>query len=60
MYREEIERNIENINKDTDQNHWKSICDICINNSEKLKPPKIKPRIVHNEEINILSNHQKD
>ena len=60
MYREEIERNIESINKDTNQNHWNSICDICINRSEKLKPLRIKPGIVHNEEKNILSNHQKN
>ena len=54
------ERNIENINKETNQNHWKSICEICINSSEQYKPPRIKPGIVYNEEINILSNHQKN
>ena len=58
VYRAEIERNIENINEETNQNHWKSICDICINSSEKFKPPRIKPGIAYNEEINILSNHQ--
>ena len=59
VYRAEFERNMENINKDTNQFHWKSICDICIDSSEKFKPPRIKPGIAYNEKINVLSNHQK-
>ena len=56
-YRAKIERNIGNINKETNQDHWKSLC---INSSEQFKPPRIKPGLAYNEEINILSNHQKN
>ena len=57
-YRKGIQKDLQKIDRDTNQKHWTTITKICIDNSEKLKPKlhKNKPSDTIIEE---LSNQQK-
>ena len=42
------------------QLRWTNICETCINISESLKPKQHRPGLVHNSNIEILSQCQKN
>ena len=57
-YRKGIQKDLQKIDRDTNQKHWTTITQICIENSEKLKP-KLHKNKPSDPIIEELSNQQK-
>lgn len=58
-YRENFFHDLEKINRNSNQEHWSSLCDLFVCNSEKLKPKQFKNK-QNDLEIEQLSNQQKN
>ena len=59
-YKELVSKGIASISKGTNQDRWNSICKLCINSSERVKLETFRNKNKLSDQIETLSNHQKN
>ena len=58
-YHQNIKKQLNVIDHSSTQHHWDSLCKVCIDSAENIKPPKYKNK-PSNPKIELLSNKQKN